>query len=148
MTLTLIGPFPWARRGFDRTEQFLGLDALRREIGRRWNLSDATDRSGGPARYARVEQTGGLIGFITLLSQHFCGDCNRVRVTAAGTLHTCLGHENGVDLRAPLRGPMSEARVHEAIGIAVLHKPKRHDFSLQGHVLPVKLVRHMSATGG
>jgi len=148
MTLTLIETMPMGETGFDRTEQFLGLDALRREIGRRWTLSDVTDRSGGPARYAKVEQTGGLIGFITPLTAHFCGDCNRVRVTAAGTLYTCLGHENGVDLRELLRGPMSEARVHEAIGNAVEHKPKGHDFSLQGRILPVKLVRHMSATGG
>jgi cyclic pyranopterin phosphate synthase len=148
MTLTLIETMPLGETGFDRTEQFLGLDALRREIGRRWTLSDVADRSGGPARYARVGQTGGLLGFITPLAQHFCGDCNRVRVTAAGTLYTCLGHENGVDLSELLRGAMSDVRVHEAIGNAVEHKPRGHDFSLRGRVLPVKLVRHMSATGG
>jgi len=148
MTLSLIETMPLGQTGCDRTEQFLGLDALRREISRHWTLSDLTDRSGGPARYARVEQTGGLIGFITPLTAHFCGDCNRVRVTADGTLYTCLGHENGVDLRKLLRSSMSEAHVHEAIGHAVEQKPKGHDFSLQGRVLPVKLVRHMSATGG
>ncbi|WP_454907967.1 GTP 3',8-cyclase MoaA [Variovorax gossypii] len=148
MTLTLIETMPLGETGCNRTKQFLGLDALRREISGHWTLSDVTDRSGGPARYARVEQTGGLIGFITPLTSHFCGDCNRVRVTAAGTLYTCLGHENGVDLRELLRSPMSEAHVHEAIGHAVEQKPKGHDFSLQGRILPVKLVRHMSATGG
>lgn len=105
-------------------------------------------RSGGPARYARVEQTGGLIGFITPLTEHFCGDCHRVRVTAVGTLYTCLGHEDGVDLRELLRGPLLEARLHQAIGDAIAHKPKGHDFSLQGRALPVKLMRHMSAAGG
>lgn len=148
MTLTLIETMPLGETGCDRTEQFLGLDALRREIGRRWTLSDVADRSGGPARYARVEQTGGLIGFITPLTAHFCGDCNRVRVTADGTLYTCLGHENGVDLGKLLRNSMSEACLYEAIGHAVEQKPKGHDFSLQGRVLPVKLIRHMSATGG
>ncbi|SCK18848.1 cyclic pyranopterin phosphate synthase [Variovorax sp. HW608] len=148
MTLTLIETMPLGETGFDRTEQFLGLDALRREIGRRWTLSDVADRSGGPARYARVEQTGGLLGFITPLTQHFCGDCNRVRVTAAGMLYTCLGHEDGVDLREPMRTGASDARLHQAIGGAIAHKPEGHDFSLQGRVMPVKLVRHMSATGG
>jgi cyclic pyranopterin phosphate synthase len=148
MALSLIETMPLGETGCDRTEQFLGLDALRREISRRWTLSDLTDRSGGPARYARVEQTGGLVGFITPLTAHFCGDCNRVRVTADGTLYTCLGHENGVDLRKLLRSSMSEAHVNAAISHAVEQKPKGHDFSLQGRVLPVKLIRHMSATGG
>jgi cyclic pyranopterin phosphate synthase len=148
MTLTLIETMPLGETGFDRGSQFLGLDMLRREIDKRWTLTDVPNRSGGPARYARVEQTGGLVGFITPLTEHFCGDCNRVRVTAVGTLYTCLGHEDGVDLREMLRGPMAEARLHQAIGNAIAHKPKGHDFSLQGRALPVKLVRHMSATGG
>lgn len=148
MSLTLIETMPLGETGFDRTGQFLGLDMLRREIEKRWTLDDVPDRSGGPARYARVEQTGGLIGFITPLTRHFCGDCNRVRVTASGTLYTCLGHENGVDLKELMRSPMAEARLHEAIGNAIAQKPKGHDFSLQGRTLPVKLVRHMSATGG
>ena len=148
MALTLIETMPLGDTGMDRAEGFLSLAALRAQIEQRWTLADVAERSGGPARYARVAQTGGLLGFITPLTQHFCGDCNRVRVTAMGMLHTCLGHEDGTDLRSALRASASDDALHAAIDGAIARKPQGHDFRITGREQPVKLVRHMSVTGG
>ena len=112
------------------------------------SLADVAAPSGGPARHARVAQTGGLLGFITPLTQHFCGDCNRVRVTAMGMLHTCLGHEDGTDLRSALRASANDDALHAAIDGAIARKPQGHDFRITGREQPVRLVRHMSVTGG
>ncbi|MBI5130232.1 MAG: GTP 3',8-cyclase MoaA [Rhodopseudomonas palustris] len=147
MTLTLIETMPLGEIGSDRTDQFLPLTALRRQIEQRWTLVDLVERTGGPARYARVVETGGKIGFITPMTHNFCGDCNRVRVTASGVLHACLGQENAVDLRRILRGGGEDADLIDAIGSAVSGKPRGHDFQIGPGGRP-SLRRHMSATGG
>jgi len=146
MTLTLIETMPLGEIGADRGEQFLPLTALRRQIERRWTLQDLAERTGGPARYARVAETGGRIGFITPMTHNFCGDCNRVRVTASGVLHPCLGQENAVDLKQALRGG-GDVEVIGAIARAIGSKPHGHDFRIGPGARP-SLARHMSATGG
>jgi GTP 3',8-cyclase len=120
---------------------------LRRFIEQRWTLVDLAERTGGPARYVRVVETGGKIGFITPLTHNFCEDCNRVRVTASGVLHTCLGQANAVDLKRVLRGSGGDAALVAAIGLAVRGKPRGHDFEIGRGGRP-SIARHMSATGG
>lgn len=147
MTLTLIETMPLGEIGADRTDQFLPLTALRRLIEQRWTLVDLAERTGGPARYVRVAETGGKIGFITPLTHNFCEDCNRVRVTASGVLHPCLGQANAVDLKRVLRADAGDAAVMQAIGFAIRGKPRGHDFEIGPGGRP-SLARHMSATGG
>jgi cyclic pyranopterin phosphate synthase len=126
----------------DRTGQFLSLAHVRRTLSSFWILSDLPLSTGGPARYVRVEETGGRLGFITPLSHNFCAACNRVRLTCTGTLHSCLGREDAADLRAVIRAGAGEAELRQAIGAAVAAKPQGHDFEHLG------LARHMSTTGG
>jgi cyclic pyranopterin phosphate synthase len=147
MTLTLIETMPLGEIGADRTDQFLPLTALRRLIEQRWTLIDLAERTGGPARYVRVVETGGKLGFITPMTHNFCEDCNRVRVTASGVLHPCLGQANAVDLKRVLRGDAGDAAVMQAIGLAISGKPRGHDFEIGPSGRP-SLARHMSATGG
>ena len=147
MTLTLIETMPLGEIGADRTDQFLPLSSLRRQIEQRWTLVDLAERTGGPARYVRVIETGGKVGFITPMTHNFCEDCNRVRVTASGVLHPCLGQANAVDLKRVLRGNGGDAAVMQAIGLAVRGKPHGHDFQIEPGGRPA-LARHMSATGG
>jgi cyclic pyranopterin phosphate synthase len=147
MTLTLIETMPLGEIGADRTNQFLSLTWLRRQIERRWTLVDLPERTGGPARYVRIVETGGKIGFITPLTHNFCDDCNRVRVTASGVLHPCLGQANAVDLKRVLRTDAGDAAVMHAIGFAIRGKPRGHDFEIGPGGRP-SLARHMSATGG
>lgn len=146
MDLTLIETMPLGDVGADRTDQYLPLTELRRIIESRWTLSDTTERSGGPARYARIRETGGRIGFITPMSHSFCESCNRVRVSATGTLYTCLGQEDHTDLRAALRGSEADEPLHAAIDSAIHSKPRGHDFRIE-RGRPA-LARHMSALGG
>ena len=147
MTLTLIETMPLGEIGADRTDQFLPLSSLRRQIEQRWTLVDLAERTGGPARYVRVIETGGKVGFITPMTHNFCEDCNRVRVTASGVLHPCLGQANAVDLKRVLRGDGGDAAVMQAIELAVRGKPHGHDFQIGPGGRPA-LARHMSATGG
>ncbi|WP_031336927.1 GTP 3',8-cyclase MoaA, partial [Rhodopseudomonas sp. B29] len=147
MTLTLIETMPLGEIGTDRTDQYLSLATLRHQIERRWSLVDLSERTGGPARYARVIETGGKIGFITPLSHNFCDDCNRVRVTASGVLHACLGQDNAVDLKRALRSDRSDGELMRAIAVAIGDKPRGHDFRIALGGRP-SLERHMSATGG
>jgi GTP 3',8-cyclase len=149
MTLTLIETMPLGDVGVDRIDQYLPLDKLRSAIERRWTLSDLSVRTGGPARYARIAETGGVIGFITPLTHKFCEDCNRVRVTATGILHTCLGQEDAIDLKAAVRrSSHDDGELMQAIATAIRHKPRGHDFVIgRGGAAPA-LARHMSATGG
>ena len=147
MTLTLIETMPLGEIGADRTDQFLPLSSLRRQIEQRWTLVDLAERTGGPARYVRVIETGGKVGFITPMTHNFCEDCNRVRVTAPGVLHPCLGQANAVDLKRVLRGDGGDAAVMQAIELAVRGKPHGHDFQIGPGGRPA-LARHMSATGG
>jgi cyclic pyranopterin phosphate synthase len=132
----------------DRTDQFLSLASVRRELSAYWTLTDLPDHSGGPARYVRIAQTGGKLGFITPLSHNFCESCNRVRVTCTGTLFMCLGQEGSVDLRAPLRQSRDDALLHAAIDRALEAKPKSHDFLLPVRGAAPAVARHMSVTGG
>jgi cyclic pyranopterin phosphate synthase len=148
MTVTFIETMPLGDIGTDRIDQYLPLDQLRKHIEGRWTLSDLPLRTGGPARYARVAETAGTIGFITPLTHNFCEDCNRVRVTASGVLHTCLGQEDAVDLKAVMRGSDAEANLERAIDGAIRAKPRGHDFVIDRNGAPPTLLRHMSATGG
>ncbi|MBK5919812.1 GTP 3',8-cyclase MoaA [Rhodothalassium salexigens] len=146
--LTLIETMPLGDVAGDRTERYLPLDALRRQIAARWTLDDVADRTGGPARYARIADTGGRLGFITPLTQNFCAGCNRVRVTCTGRLFQCLGRENQADLRAPLRASADDGPLDRAIDAAVTAKPWGHEFVLDADRRTPALSRHMSVTGG
>ena len=148
MTLTFIETMPLGDIGVDRIDQYLPLNRLRELIESRWTLRDLPIRTGGPARYARVAETGGMIGFITPLTHNFCEDCNRVRVTASGILHTCLGQEDAVDLKAVMRRSQDDAELLRAINSAIRDKPRGHDFVIERNGTPPALSRHMSATGG
>ncbi|MFN3583968.1 GTP 3',8-cyclase MoaA [Phenylobacterium sp.] len=144
---TLIETMPMGEVEADRTDQFLSLKDVRRELEGFWTLEDIPLNTGGPARYVRVAETGGRLGFITPLTHNFCEACNRVRLTCTGTLHTCLGQEDSADLRAVLRAGASDADLIEAIRLAVDAKPKGHDFRIARAAGPA-VARHMSTTGG
>ena len=148
MTLTFIETMPLGDVGVDRVDQYLSLKRLRKLIESRWTLTDLPIRTGGPARYARVAETGGMIGFITPLTHNFCEDCNRVRVTASGILHTCLGQEDAADLKVAMRRSHDDAELMRVINDAIRDKPRGHDFVISRNGAPPALSRHMSATGG
>ncbi|MFZ4604667.1 MAG: GTP 3',8-cyclase MoaA [Caulobacter sp.] len=147
LDMTLIETMPLGEVEADRTDQFLSLEQVRRELASYWTLTDLPLNTGGPARYVRVEETGGRLGLITPLSHNFCEACNRVRLTCTGTLHTCLGREDASDLRAVLRAGASNADLVEAIRHAVDAKPQGHDFQIARGQAP-STRRHMSTTGG
>jgi GTP 3',8-cyclase len=144
---TLIETMPLGEIEADRTDQYLSLKDVRRELESFWTLEDIPLNTGGPARYVRIAETGGRLGFITPLSHNFCESCNRVRLTCTGTLHTCLGREDASDLRAVLRAGGSDEDVVEAIRLAIDAKPKGHDFEIARSAAPA-VARHMSTTGG
>lgn len=148
MDLTLIEVMPLGETGEARTDQHVALPEIRRQLERRWTLVDIPDRTGGPARYVRVAETGGRLGFITPLSDNFCASCNRVRLTATGQLYMCLGHEDHVDLRTPLRAGASEDDLDAIYAAALGRKPKGHEFSIEPQPAERTLRRHMSVTGG
>ncbi|WP_374345551.1 GTP 3',8-cyclase MoaA [Phenylobacterium sp.] len=145
--MTLIEAMPLGEIEVDRTDQFLSLKDVRRELESFWTLTDIDHQTGGPARYVRVAETGGRLGFITPLSHNFCEACNRVRLTCTGTLHTCLGREDASDLRAVIRAGASDADLVDAIRLAVDAKPQGHDFQIARAAAPA-VARHMSTTGG
>jgi len=147
LDVTLIETMPLGEIEADRTDQFLSLAAVRRDLESFWTLKDIPLSTGGPARYVEVAETGGRLGFITPLSHNFCEACNRVRLTCTGTLHTCLGQEDASDLRAVLRAGGSDQDLVEAIRLAVDAKPKGHDFRIERAAAPA-VARHMSTTGG
>jgi len=148
MDLTLIEVMPLGAINAERIDQYLPLDKVRAEIARHFRLRDLDYRSGGPARYVEVEETGGRLGFITPLTHNFCESCNRVRITCTGTLYMCLGQEDCVDLRTPLRAAANDELLEAAIEAAIARKPKGHDFVIdRAHAEPA-LKRHMSVTGG
>ena len=148
MDLTLIEVMPLGAIEAERIDQYLPLDQVRADIARHFRLRDLDYRSGGPARYVEVEETGGRLGFITPLTHNFCESCNRVRITCTGTLYMCLGQEDSADLRAPLRAAANDDLLDAAIEAAIAHKPKGHDFIIdRAHAKPA-LKRHMSVTGG
>jgi len=148
MDLTLIEVMPMGEIGVGRIDQYLPLSMVRANLERRYTLRDLPDNTGGPARYVRVAETGGRLGFITPMTHNFCEACNRVRITCTGTIHTCLGQEDATDLRAPLRASADDALVSEAIDRAIGTKPKGHDFIIDRRHNRPSVSRHMSVTGG
>jgi len=146
--LTFIEVMPMGEMGEeDRLDQYWPLSDLRARLAERFTLTPLAERSGGPARYVRIEETGQKIGFITPLTHNFCESCNRVRVTCTGELFMCLGQEDRADLRAPLRASADDTPLREAIRAAIARKPKGHDFDYSRGVAG-KVSRHMSHTGG
>jgi cyclic pyranopterin phosphate synthase len=131
-----------------RLDQYWSLKDLRARLARRFSLTDLAERTGGPARYVRIEETGQKIGFITPLTHNFCESCNRVRLTCTGQLYMCLGQEDMADLRAPLRASADDAPVEAAIRAAIARKPRGHDFDYSRRRVAGQITRHMSHTGG
>ncbi len=150
LDLTFIEVMPMGDIGNEnRLDQYWKLTDLRARLAERQTLSDLAERTGGPARYVRVEETGQKIGFITPLSHNFCESCNRVRLTCTGELFMCLGQEDMADLRAPLRdNPGNDAPLEAAIRAAIALKPKGHDFDYSRQTVAGQMTRHMSHTGG
>ncbi|WP_246333386.1 GTP 3',8-cyclase MoaA [Aureimonas mangrovi] len=148
MDLTLIETMPLGEIGEDRTDRYLPLSKVRRDLAARFTLTDISYQTGGPARYVRVEETGGRLGFITPLTHNFCESCNRVRVTCTGTLFMCLGQEDAADLRGALRASEGNDLLHTAIEEAISRKPKGHDFVIDRTTRAPAVSRHMSMTGG
>jgi cyclic pyranopterin phosphate synthase len=146
--LTLIETMPLGEIDGDRTDQYLPLSIVRARLMDRFTLTDIPYRTGGPARYVEVKETGGRLGFITPLTHNFCESCNRVRLTCTGTLYMCLGQEDAADLRAPLRASSDDAAVLAAIDEAISRKPKGHDFVIDRRTRKPAVQRHMSVTGG
>ncbi|MGQ0672940.1 MAG: GTP 3',8-cyclase MoaA [Hyphomicrobium sp.] len=147
--LTLIETMPLGDVDGDRTDQYLPLSIVRARLLDRWTLEDIPYRTGGPARYVRIKETGGRLGFITPMTHNFCESCNRVRLTCTGTLYMCLGQDDAADLRAPLRAcPADDAPLLSAIDAAIARKPKGHDFVIDRRTKKPAVARHMSVTGG
>ena len=148
MDLTLIEVMPMGDIGEGRIDQYLPLSLLRARLAARYTLTDLPDDTGGPARYVRVSETGGRLGFISPMTHNFFESCNRVRITCTGTLHTCLGHEDASDLRKPLRASSDDTLLAAAIDRAIGLKPKGHDFIIDRRHNRPSVSRHMSVTGG
>ena len=149
MDLTFIEVMPMGDIGNeDRITQYWSLKDLRARLEERFTVSDLAERTGGPARYIRIEETGQKIGLITPLSHNFCESCNRVRITCTGEIYTCLGQEGHSDLRAPLRASDDDAQLETAIRAAIGLKPKGHDFDYSRQSVDGQVSRHMSHTGG
>ncbi|WP_353620697.1 GTP 3',8-cyclase MoaA [Paracoccus sediminicola] len=147
--LTFIEVMPMGDMGEEaRLDQYWPLSDLRASLAARYTLVDLAERTGGPARYVRLAETGQKIGFITPLSHNFCESCNRVRVTCTGELFMCLGQEDRADLRAPLRASPDDGLLTEAIRAAIARKPKGHDFDYSRQRVAGQMSRHMSHTGG
>ncbi|MFN3461266.1 MAG: GTP 3',8-cyclase MoaA [Oceanibaculum sp.] len=147
--MTIIEVMPMGDLGNeDRVDQYLPLSLVRQQLGQRFTLTDIDYKTGGPARYVRVEETGRKLGFITPLTHNFCESCNRVRLTCTGTLYMCLGQEDAADLRAPLRASESDEPLRAAILEAIGRKPKGHDFIIDRGSSNIAVPRHMSVTGG
>jgi GTP 3',8-cyclase len=148
MDLTLIEVMPLGDVGEGRLDQYLPLSMVRARLAERYTLDDLDYQTGGPARYVKVAETGGRLGFITPLTHNFCESCNRVRLTCTGTLYMCLGQEDAADLRTPLRASEGNDLVDAAIEEAISRKPKGHDFIIDRRHQRPSLARHMNVTGG
>ncbi|MEP9375806.1 GTP 3',8-cyclase MoaA [Aquabacter sp. CN5-332] len=146
--LSLIEVMPLGEVGAERVDQYLPLSEVRAKLEERYTLTDIPYRTGGPARYVEVKETGGRLGFITPLTHNFCEGCNRVRVTCTGTLFMCLGQEDAADLRTPLRASPDDGVLQAAIDAAIFRKPKGHDFVIDRKTHIPAVSRHMSMTGG
>jgi len=145
---TLIETMPMGEIDEDRTDRYLPLGEVRRKLGETFTLRDLAYRTGGPARYVEVAETGGRIGFITPMTHNFCESCNRVRLTCTGTLFMCLGQEDAADLRSVMRRSESNEPLFAAIDAAIGRKPKGHDFVIDRETRRPAVSRHMSVTGG
>jgi cyclic pyranopterin phosphate synthase len=154
--MTLIEVMPLGEIDGGRVEQYLPLSLVRADLEERWTLSDLDYRSGGPARYVKVGETGARLGFITPLTHNFCESCNRVRLTCTGRLYMCLGREDSADLRTPLRendsdagsDARSDSGLESAIRAAIARKPEGHNFVIDRRSPEPALTRHMNVTGG
>ena len=146
--LTLIEVMPLGDVEEDRVDHFLPLSAVRDRLAEKWTLSSLSDTTGGPARYDRIDETGGRLGMITPLTNNFCAGCNRIRVTATGQLYPCLGGGERVDLRAALRSDAPEVNLARALAEAMHIKPERHHFDISSRGAEPAQPRHMSVTGG
>jgi len=148
MELTVIETMPMGDIDGDRTDQYMPLSLLRSQLARGFTMTDSDHRTGGPARYVDIAETGGRLGFITPLTHNFCESCNRVRLTCTGTLYMCLGQDDAADLRTPLRTASDDAELARAIDEAIARKPKGHDFVIDRRHRRPAVARHMSVTGG
>ncbi len=146
--LTIIEVMPMGEIGAQRVDQYLPVSLVRADLAKRWTLEDTDYRTGGPARYMTVRETGRRLGLITPLTHNFCESCNRVRLTCTGTLYMCLGQNDAADLRAPLRASEGDALLDAAIVEAIARKPKGHDFMIDRRHQAPAVARHMSVTGG
>ena len=146
--LCLIETMPMGDITGDRTDQYLPLSIVRGRLRKRWTLEESDYRTGGPARYFTVTETGRRIGFITPMTHNFCESCNRVRLTCTGTLYMCLGQDDQADLRGVLRSGASDEQLDQAIREAISRKPKGHDFIIDRRSERPAVARHMSVTGG
>jgi len=148
MDLALIEVMPLGDVGTERVDQYLPLSLVRARLAEKYTLEDIDFRTGGPARYVSVKETGGKLGFITPLTHNFCEGCNRVRLTCTGTLYMCLGQEDAADLRGPMRASASNDLLYTAMDEAIARKPKGHDFVIDRRTSQPAVGRHMSLTGG
>ena len=145
---TLIETMPLGEVEEDRADRYLPLSLVRARLERNYTLTPSTHRTGGPARYFEVAETGGRLGLITPLTHNFCESCNRVRLTCTGMLYMCLGQDDSADLREILRASQSDAPVYAAIDAAMERKPRGHDFVIDRRGGTPHLMRPMSLTGG
>jgi len=148
MDLTMIETMPLGEIEHDRNDQFISVSDISKMLQQNYTLTDIPYKTGGPARYVKIEETGGRLGFITPMSHNFCESCNRVRLTCTGVLYMCLGQDDAADLRAPLRESADNSLVHKAIDEAISRKPKGHDFLIDRDNTKPAVSRHMSTTGG
>jgi cyclic pyranopterin phosphate synthase len=146
--LTLIETMPLGDTGADRNDQYMPLSLVRANLRRRFTLDESDYATGGPARYVTVRESGIRLGFITPLTHNFCESCNRVRLTATGTLYLCLGQDDSADLRRVLRTTDDDAVLEDAVRAAIAQKPRGHDFFIDRRQTKPSLARHMSVTGG
>ncbi|MEM8540772.1 MAG: GTP 3',8-cyclase MoaA, partial [Pseudomonadota bacterium] len=147
MDLTLIETMPMGEIDEDRTDQYLPLSMVRADLEKQFTLNEIAYKTGGPARYVEVAETGGRLGLITPMTHNFCESCNRVRLTCTGTLYMCLGQDDAAELREPLRRSESNELVSQAIDEAISRKPTGHDFVIERNTLKPSVSRHMSVTG-
>jgi cyclic pyranopterin phosphate synthase len=145
--LTLIETMPLGETGEDRIDRYLPLDAVQQKLEQQFHLTPLMERTGGPARYWRVEELGLKLGLITPLTNNFCAGCNRVRVTVSGSIYMCLGHDDHLDLKTALREGGREA-LDAVLDRAMILKPERHDFAIRKDRVSSGATRHMSVTGG
>jgi cyclic pyranopterin phosphate synthase len=146
--LCLIETMPMGEISEDRTEQYLPLSIVRSRLRKTWTLEDTDYRTGGPARYFNIKETGRRVGFITPMTHNFCESCNRVRLTCTGTLYMCLGQDDSAEFRPLLRAGASDEELDDAIRAAIARKPKGHDFIIDRRHDKASVSRHMSVTGG